>query len=261
MSADLRRRRRGARRRVRCRRRRPVAAHAAGAAMARRSRSTTFARYLIHDPIHHLWDVERSDLELPAMSAGDARSTATRVRRRIDGIRVAAMAERRARQARRTGCGRAIEAHADDGERLRRLPMPTVKALADADLMRLCVPAVYGGPEADPMTMVEVIEAVAQRGRSGRVVHDDRVDHVVDGVVPPRRPRRGRSTATGPSITGGVFAPNGHGVSATAQRRRRVRGDRPLGVGEWHPALSVGARRRVVRRRDVPPVLDAAVAR
>ena len=33
-----------------------------------------------------------------------------------------------------------IEAHSDDGERLRRLPTPTVKALADAQLMRLCGP-------------------------------------------------------------------------------------------------------------------------
>ena len=59
------------------------------------------------------------------------------------------------------GLRAAIEAHADDGERLRRLPMPTVKALVDADLMRMCVPAIYGGPEADPMTMVAAIEAVS----------------------------------------------------------------------------------------------------
>ena len=54
-----------------------------------------------------------------------------------------------------------IEAHADEGERIRRLPRPTVEALVDADLMRMCLPAAYGGPEADPMTMVEAIEAVA----------------------------------------------------------------------------------------------------
>ena len=54
-----------------------------------------------------------------------------------------------------------IEAHADDGERRRRLPVPTVKALADAGLMRMCVPEVYGGPEVDPVTMVEAIATVA----------------------------------------------------------------------------------------------------
>ena len=54
-----------------------------------------------------------------------------------------------------------VETHADDGERLRRLPLPTVKALADAGLMRMCVPEVYGGPEVDPATMVEAIATVA----------------------------------------------------------------------------------------------------
>ncbi len=54
-----------------------------------------------------------------------------------------------------------IEANADDGERIRRLPLPTVKALRDADLLRMCVPAAYGGPEVDPVTLVRAIEAVA----------------------------------------------------------------------------------------------------
>jgi alkylation response protein AidB-like acyl-CoA dehydrogenase len=57
-----------------------------------------------------------------------------------------------------------IEAHADDGERVRRLPLPTVKALSDAGLMRMCVPAAYGGPEVDPMTLIEAIEAVSPGG-------------------------------------------------------------------------------------------------
>ena len=144
-----------------------------------------------------------------------------------------------------------IEAHADDGERLRRLPMPTVKALADAELMRMCVPAVYGGPEADPMTMVEAIETVARRRRRGRVVLDDRLDHVVDGGFLPAA-RRGRSTATGPSITGGVFAPNGHGAAA---RRNGVDGFEVTGRWAWgsgtqHCRWVLGG--AIVRRRHVP---------
>ena len=47
-----------------------------------------------------------------------------------------------------------IEANADDGERNRRLPLPTVNALRDAQLLRMCVPRVYGGPEVDPVTLV-----------------------------------------------------------------------------------------------------------
>ena len=50
-----------------------------------------------------------------------------------------------------------IEAHADLAERNRRLPGETVKALTDANLMRMCVPAQYGGPEADPLTLLEAI--------------------------------------------------------------------------------------------------------
>ena len=35
------------------------------------------------------------------------------------------------------------------------------RALVEADLMRMCVPATYGGPEVDPVTMVEAIATVA----------------------------------------------------------------------------------------------------
>ena len=42
-----------------------------------------------------------------------------------------------------------VAAHADEGEVIRRLPAAVVEALRDEQLMRMCVPAVYGGPEAD----------------------------------------------------------------------------------------------------------------
>src|SRR6056297_2457436 len=54
-----------------------------------------------------------------------------------------------------------IEAHADEAEQARRLPEPTVTALTDAGLMRLCVPRAYGGPEADPMTVAGVTAILA----------------------------------------------------------------------------------------------------
>ncbi len=53
---------------------------------------------------------------------------------------------------------------ADDialGEELRRLPDTTVSALRDAGLLRLKVPAVLGGDEADPDLQFEVFERVA----------------------------------------------------------------------------------------------------
>lgn len=57
--------------------------------------------------------------------------------------------------------GPVIAANADAAEAERRLPMPVVDALRDAGLMRMCVPAVYGGPEVDVRTLVEVTEAIA----------------------------------------------------------------------------------------------------
>ena len=107
-----------------------------------------------------------------------------------------------------------IEAHADDGERLRRLPLPTVKALADADLMRLCVPAVYGGPEADPVTMVEVIEAIAQAdGAAGWCAMIASTTSSMASFLPASAAQEMYGDRS--AITGGVFSPNGRGTSST----------------------------------------------
>jgi indole-3-acetate monooxygenase len=104
-----------------------------------------------------------------------------------------------------------VRAHADEGERLRRLPLPTVEALVEAGLMRMCVPATYGGPETDPVTLVRAIEAVAHADgaagwctmiastTSSMSVFLDR-DAAVEIFGDPG------------AVTGGVFAPNGTGV-------------------------------------------------
>jgi alkylation response protein AidB-like acyl-CoA dehydrogenase len=54
-----------------------------------------------------------------------------------------------------------VEAGADEGERLRTLPAATVAVLRDTGLLRLKLPAVLGGAEADPVTQMEVIEALS----------------------------------------------------------------------------------------------------
>ena len=107
-----------------------------------------------------------------------------------------------------------IEANADDGERIRRLPMPTVRALWEADLMRMCVPQVYGGPEVDPITMVEAIEAVAHSdGAAGWCTMIASTTSSMASVLPESSAREIYGDRT--SITGGVFAPNGKGVATT----------------------------------------------
>ncbi len=108
-----------------------------------------------------------------------------------------------------------IEAHADDGERVRRLPLPTVKALADAGLMRMCVPEVYGGPEVDPVTMVEAIAEVAHAdGAAGWCSMIASTTSSMASFLPPETAQEIYGDRS--AITGGVFAPNGKGVSTVA---------------------------------------------
>jgi alkylation response protein AidB-like acyl-CoA dehydrogenase len=107
-----------------------------------------------------------------------------------------------------------IEANADDGERIRRLPLATVKELNDAQLLRMCVPSAYGGPEVDPVTMVEVIEAVAHSdGAAGWCTMIASTTSSMASLLPEVAAREIYGDPT--SITGGVFAPNGKGVATS----------------------------------------------
>jgi alkylation response protein AidB-like acyl-CoA dehydrogenase len=58
--------------------------------------------------------------------------------------------------------GPLVQAHADDAERNRRQSPEVVSAMAGAGLFRLAAPEVYGGLEADPVTMIRAIEAVSE---------------------------------------------------------------------------------------------------
>jgi indole-3-acetate monooxygenase len=53
-----------------------------------------------------------------------------------------------------------VAAGAEEAERLRTLPPATVSALCDSGLLALKVPEVLGGAEADPVTQLEVLEAL-----------------------------------------------------------------------------------------------------
>lgn len=107
-----------------------------------------------------------------------------------------------------------IDANANDGERIRRLPLVTVKALGDAQLFRMCVPEVYGGPEVDPITMVKAIEAVAHSdGAAGWCTMIASTTSSMAALLPDEAASEIYGDRT--SITGGVFAPNGKGVATT----------------------------------------------
>ncbi len=53
-----------------------------------------------------------------------------------------------------------VAAGAEEGERRRTLPPATVRALCDSGLLALKVPESLGGAEADPVTQLEVLEAL-----------------------------------------------------------------------------------------------------
>ena len=55
-----------------------------------------------------------------------------------------------------------VAAGGEEGERLRTLPPATVQALCDSGLLSMKVPETLGGAEADPVTQLEVLEALTR---------------------------------------------------------------------------------------------------
>ena len=58
--------------------------------------------------------------------------------------------------------GPLLRENANQGERDRRLPAATVKGLTEAGFFRLCRPRELGGLEADPITVLNVVEEIAR---------------------------------------------------------------------------------------------------
>ncbi len=106
--------------------------------------------------------------------------------------------------------GELIEAHADAAERDRRLSRRVVDALAHAQLLRLCVPDVYGGPQAGPRTMIEAIEAVATAdGAAGWCTMVCSTTSSLSMYLEPAWAQQIFGDER--TVSAGVFAPNGTG--------------------------------------------------
>ncbi len=97
--------------------------------------------------------------------------------------------------------------YADQSEQQRELATPVVEALRDAQLLRMCVPAVYGGPEVDPPTMLQAIERLAQAdGAAGWCAMIASTTSLFSHYMEPEFARQVFGDPA--SITGGVFARN-----------------------------------------------------
>lgn len=123
------------------------------------------------------------------------------------------------------------EEHADEGDRLRRLPPPVVEALKDEGVLRMCVPASLGGPEVDPPTMLRVIERVARAdGAAGWCVMIASTTSLLSHYVEPQRAQEIWGDPR--HVTGGVFARNG--IATKVEGGYRVTGRWLWGSGTQH---------------------------
>ena len=135
-----------------------------------------------------------------------------------------------------------LEAGTQEAEETATLPLTSVEALYESGLLRLKLPHVLGGAEADPMTQLDVLEAVsridpsagwclmigaASLGSLAAFLPDDAVDEIFEDGKPPR--------------VAGAFAP--FGTAAPVAGGYRVTGRWPFGSGVRHSQwVSAGAR-------------------
>jgi alkylation response protein AidB-like acyl-CoA dehydrogenase len=131
-----------------------------------------------------------------------------------------------------------IQASAEEIEQSRRLPLPLVEAIAQAGLFRLWIPRVLGGEEADPMTLVRVVEEVSRAdGATGWCMAIGGEYGVFGGYLPTETARE--IYGSDPLVrTAGAFRPFGNAV--VVDGGYRVTGRWPLGSGCQHSAWIVG---------------------
>jgi indole-3-acetate monooxygenase len=130
-----------------------------------------------------------------------------------------------------------IRALADAAERDRRLPGDLVRAFTDAGFFHLCVPRALGGREADPATLVRVIETLAAAdGAAAWCAMIGATSGVASAYL---RDDAAREIYGAPgSITGGAFAPLGRAI--VVDGGYRVTGRWPFASGCEHCTWLMG---------------------
>ena len=135
-----------------------------------------------------------------------------------------------------------LEANAQAAEESATLPQASVNALYDSGLLRLKLPHVLGGAEADPITQLDVLEAVsridpasgwclmigaASLGSLGAFLPDDSIEEIFSGGRPPK--------------VAGAAAPSG--MATPVDGGYRLTGRWQFGSGIRHAEwVSAGAR-------------------
>jgi len=123
-------------------------------------------------------------------------------------------------------------------ERERRLPSELVRALADGGIFALCVPRALGGVEADPATLVRVVETLAAAdGAAGWSAMIGATSGVASAYVAEEAAREIYG-AGWDAITGGAFA--AHGAATVVDGGYRVRGRWPFASGCEHCTWLMG---------------------
>ena len=103
--------------------------------------------------------------------------------------------------------GPLIQANADRGERERRLPGETARALTKAGFFRLCRPHQLGGLEVDPITVLEIVEEIARHdGSAAWCALNCSVAGVLQSFLAQEGAREIGSAPDG--VVNGVFAPS-----------------------------------------------------
>jgi alkylation response protein AidB-like acyl-CoA dehydrogenase len=147
--------------------------------------------------------------------------------------------------------GDTIVAGADEAEARATLPKATVQALYEAGLFALKLPAVLGGAEADPVTQIEVIEAVARLDASaGWCVMIGATAMALPAVFLPDTAVAQMFSGSHVPMAAGVLMPTGQAVPADGGYR--VSGRWAFASGIRH-AQWVSAAARVLRNEPSPP--------
>ncbi len=132
-----------------------------------------------------------------------------------------------------------IHGFAEEIERSRRLPLPLVDAMAQAGLFHLWVPRALDGEEADPMTLVRVVEEISRAdGSVGWCVAIGGGSGVFGGYLPSAS--AGEIYGGDPNVRmAGSFRPFGEAM--VVDGGYRVTGRWPLGSGCQHSPWIVGS--------------------